>query len=88
MTTGKLFRDPLTADQLREIGERNKGNQDIITLLWEVKRLRTYALKLDQVLRCKSEGMVPIMLRQSLEDRLREEPVLLEGREKPEPEDD
>lgn len=50
MTTGKLFQDPLTADQLREIGERNKGNQDIIILLSEVKRLRTYALKLDQVL--------------------------------------
>lgn len=43
------FRPPLTADQLREIRERQPWNPDVLTLLWEIKRMRSLLLRLDQV---------------------------------------
>lgn len=43
------FRDPLTHDQLREIRERQPWNPDVIALLWEVKRLRSLALRFYQL---------------------------------------
>ncbi|WP_343728533.1 hypothetical protein [Duganella sp.] len=50
-----LFRDPLTAEQLREIGQR-RDPADIISLLWEIKRLRATVLRADQVMRSVRGG--------------------------------
>ncbi|MFY2645677.1 hypothetical protein [Achromobacter insuavis] len=43
------FKDPLSAEQLRAIRERQPWNPDVIALLWEVKRLRSVVLRLHQV---------------------------------------
>ncbi len=43
------FKDPLSAEQLRAIRERQPWNPDVITLLWEIKRLRSVLLRLHQV---------------------------------------
>jgi hypothetical protein len=32
-----VFKPPLTLDQLREIQERNRQNEDVLALLWEIK---------------------------------------------------
>lgn len=43
------FKDPLTADQLRAIRERQPWNPDVISLLWEIKRLRSIILRANQL---------------------------------------
>lgn len=43
------FRDPLTAEELRAIRERQPWNPDVIDLLWEIKRMRSMLLRLNQV---------------------------------------
>ncbi|ANY18485.1 hypothetical protein [Bordetella pseudohinzii] len=43
------FRDPLPETELRAIRERQPWNSDVITLLWEVKRLRWMMLKAHQM---------------------------------------
>jgi hypothetical protein len=44
------FRAPLTTAQLHEIGARRDAN-DILALLWEIKRLRGLVLRANQVIR-------------------------------------
>lgn len=43
------FKTPLTYAELRAIRERQPWNADVLALLWEVKRLRTYPLRLHQI---------------------------------------
>ncbi len=43
------FKDPLTFADLRAIRERQPWNPDVLTLLWEVKRLRATLLRMHQV---------------------------------------
>lgn len=43
------FKDPLTFADLRAIRERQPWNPDVLTLLWEVKRLRAALLRMHQV---------------------------------------
>ncbi|WP_429941854.1 hypothetical protein [Achromobacter xylosoxidans] len=43
------FKDPLTTEQLRAIRERQPWNPDVIALLWEIKRMRSMLLRLNQV---------------------------------------
>ncbi len=40
---------PLTTEQLRAIRERQPNNPDVIALLWEIKRMRSMLLRLNQV---------------------------------------
>ena len=49
------LRDPLSAEQLREIGMR-RDPADIIPLLWEIKRLRAMVLRADQVMKSVRTG--------------------------------
>lgn len=35
-----MDREPLTPEQLREIGQRRRDDADVRALLWEIKRLR------------------------------------------------
>ncbi|AZW31490.1 hypothetical protein L506_2328 [Bordetella bronchiseptica GA96-01] len=43
------FRSPLTHAELRAIRERQPWNPDVLTLLWEVKRLRSMMLRAYQL---------------------------------------
>lgn len=43
------FRHPLSLDELRAIRERQVWNSDVMTLLWEVKRLRSLVLSTYQL---------------------------------------
>jgi hypothetical protein len=72
-----LFKPPLTRERLREIGV-NKNAGDINELLWEIKRLRALALKIDQVQRniTASGGMA--LLLESLRVDLQKEPCVIE----------
>lgn len=45
------FKPPLTRDDLVAIQERNPGNTDVRSLFWEAKRLRAFALYVDQLQR-------------------------------------
>ncbi|MYM25792.1 hypothetical protein GTP46_24495 [Duganella sp. FT135W] len=70
----KGLRDPLTAEQLREIGLR-RDPADIIPLLWEIKRLRATVLRADQVMKSVRPGeFIADVFRKELE----EEPAVQE----------
>lgn len=72
-----LFRPPLSRERLREIGV-NKDACDINELLWEIKRLRALALKIDQVQRnITASGGMGLLL-ESLRADLQREPCVLE----------
>lgn len=43
------FKVPLSHEDLRNIRERQPWNSDVITLLWEVKRLRSVLLRAYQL---------------------------------------
>ncbi|WP_313064673.1 hypothetical protein [Achromobacter animicus] len=43
------FKPPLTHSELQTIRERQPWNSDVITLLWEVKRMRSELLRWHQV---------------------------------------
>jgi hypothetical protein len=72
-----LFRPPLTRERLREIGT-NKNASDINELLWEIKRLRALALKIDQVQRNITATGGMTLLLESLRADLSREPCVVE----------
>lgn len=72
-----LFKPPLTRHRLHEIGV-NKDPRDINELLWEIKRLRALALKIDQVQRSMSVSGGLSILFESLQEDLRREPCVIE----------
>lgn len=45
------FKPPLTRDDLRAMQDRNPDSADVRALLWEVKRMRAFALYVDQLQR-------------------------------------
>jgi len=67
------FKPPLTRDDLIGIQERNPESADVRALLWEVKRLRAFALYVDQLQRIVGtlpgqQGDVLESIRKQLED--------------------
>jgi hypothetical protein len=42
-----MFKAPLIEATLIEIQSRNVGDADVLTLLWEIKRLRAIVLRAD-----------------------------------------
>lgn len=73
------FKDPLTADQLRAIRERQPWNPDVMALLWEIKRLRSVLLRLHQV-SCDLQRPAGLMggIYDDLMDGLAKEPCVVE----------
>ncbi len=77
-------RQPLTRDELRAMGKRNRGNPDVIALLWEIHRLRSIVLRSDQLQRslppneppCTALGLILGALREDLDG----EPAVLGSR--------
>jgi hypothetical protein len=72
-----LFKPPLTRERLHEIG-LHKDPRDIVELLWEIKRLRALALKIDQVQRTITISGGLGLLLESLREDLRNEPCVQE----------
>lgn len=72
-----LFKPPLTRERLHEIGLRNDPC-DILELLWEIKRLRALALKINQVQRTITISGGLSLLLESLREDLRNEPCVQE----------
>lgn len=72
-----LFKPPLTRERLHDIGVR-KDAQDIVELLWEIKRLRALALKIDQVQKNITVSGGLELLLESLRADLSREPCVLE----------
>lgn len=68
------FKPPLTAEQLRDIGQR-RDSADIIPLLWEIKRLRALVMRADQVVQRIAGGDYLV---ETFRAELRGEPVLEE----------
>jgi hypothetical protein len=77
--TESQFPTALSREQLNEIQARNKGNEDMKALLWEVKRLRTHVLRMDQVLRSSDPTLHSLTL-QSLARDIQDEPCIQELR--------
>jgi hypothetical protein len=75
-----LFKPPLTELDLHAIQERNRDNSDVITLLWEIKRLRAIVLRADQVQRSVSGlgGRADIILN-ALREEIKNEPCIAES---------
>lgn len=73
------FRNPLTTEQLRAIRERQPWNPDVIDLLWEIKRLRTWPLRFHQMVDelKRPVGITGVVYDQAVED-LRREPCVQE----------
>ena len=72
------FRTKLTADELRDIGQR-RDPADIVRLLWEIKRLRAIALRAHQY-QLTARGNVggSELVLNALRRELEEEPVVAE----------
>lgn len=73
------FRDPLTIETLRAIRERQVWNPDVMTLLWEIKRLRSMVLRTNQLwpdFKRPTGVLAPIY--DSFEESLKIEPCVIE----------
>lgn len=70
-------RPPLTRTQLHDIAVRKDPN-DIIPLLWEIKRMRALVLRIDQLQRSLNIGGGPGMLLDCLRKDLVDEPCVKE----------
>lgn len=72
------FRKPLSRVELHEIGKRQRP-EDVLVLLWEIKRLRAIVLRIDQLQRCMgSVGGGAGILLEGLRNELAGEPCVAE----------
>jgi hypothetical protein len=73
------FKPPIPTDELHDIGVR-KDPADINRLLWEIKRLRSIALRANQVLRAApvNTGTATGVVAQCLLDELQAEPCVMD----------
>jgi len=67
------FKPSLPTDQLHQIQERNRDSADVLTLLWEIKRMRATLLYADQLQRMLTtlpgpQGAILDTLRAKLKD--------------------
>ena len=76
MDPSKVFKAPLTLEQLHDIGQRNRDHADVKALLWEIRRLHATVLRADQVCRSAVGGSVPTVLMDAMRKELAEEPIV------------
>ncbi|WP_334188695.1 hypothetical protein [Noviherbaspirillum sp.] len=75
------FKPPLTREKLVEIQERNKDCDDVLALLWEIKRLRAIVLRADQLQRSiPNPGTTTQIIIDALRSELKGEPCIEEER--------
>ena len=73
------FNDPFTLADFRTIRERQPWNADVLSLLWEVKRLRSKMLRWHQVSNDLKRPAGPMGdIYDELQQRLTAEPCVLE----------
>lgn len=76
-----MDRKPLTPEDLHEIGQRLRNipdpqtKEDMKALLWEIKRLQSFVVRLDQVHR--SEYRIPTFLQEAIENELKVDPYVI-----------
>lgn len=76
-----MDRKPLTDQDLHDIGQRARQIQDPQTLedmkalLWEIKRLQSFVVRLNQVHR--SEYRIPTFLKEAIENELSVDPYVI-----------
>ena len=68
---------PMTAEQLREIGQR-KDPADIVPLLWEIHRLRALVLRADQLQKGLGEAAPSQIILTVFRQELEGEPCIAE----------
>ena len=72
------FRPPMTTELLHDVAQRRDPN-DIVALLWEIKRLRGIVLRANQVIRELPERSGPCgIVQQYLRKELRVEPCIVD----------
>jgi hypothetical protein len=73
------FRKPLAEQELHDIGVRNRESADVITLLWEIKRLRALVLRADKLQRSLGNvGGGAGLILEALRNELKNEPCVKE----------
>jgi hypothetical protein len=73
------FKPPLTTEQLRELQNRNRNSPDVISLLWEIKRMRASLLYADQLQRMLTTLPGPQgSILDTLREKLKNEPCVKE----------
>jgi hypothetical protein len=68
----------LTREDLIAIRDRNKGQEDVLALLWEVHRLRAIALRSHDYFRQQPTSSTARMLADAMIRILEEEPAVKE----------
>jgi hypothetical protein len=68
----------LTREDLIAIRDRNKGQEDVVALLWEVHRLRAVALRSHDYFRQQPTSSTAHMLADAMIRILEEEPAVKE----------
>ncbi|MFK3738942.1 hypothetical protein [Massilia sp. TN1-12] len=71
-------RPALTREDLKAIHDRNRGDEDVVALLWEIHRLRALALRSHDFFRQPPTSTTGTIMAQSLFRLLEEEPVVKE----------
>lgn len=69
---------PLTREKLTEIQDRRKDDDDVIALLWEIKRLRALVLRADQLQKSLTPGAGGGIVLEAFRKELEGEPCILE----------
>jgi hypothetical protein len=69
---------PLTREDLIAIRDRNRGQEDVVALLWEVHRLRALVLRSHDYFRQPAGSTTARMLADAMQRVLDEDPVVTE----------
>lgn len=72
------MRPPLTREHLIAIRDRNRGQEDVEALLWEVKRLRAVVLRSHDYFRQSPTSSIARTLHETMLQVLEAEPVVKE----------
>lgn len=72
------MRPPLTREDLIDIRDRNRGDEDAVALLWEIRRLRALVLRSHDYFRQAPTSSTALMLAEGLKHDLDNEPVVKE----------
>lgn len=73
------FKPPLSFEELKEIQGRGRENPDVMRLLWEIRRLHSIVLRLDQLIRSEPvrAGAIGLILN-AAETEIANDPVVLD----------
>ncbi|KIF80764.1 hypothetical protein [Noviherbaspirillum autotrophicum] len=68
---------PLTKEELHAIGVRNKGNKDVVRLLWEIRRYHSIVSRAHQLAHSVTPGVGALgIIAKALLNEIRGEPAV------------